>query len=327
MDDRKTMMLTTGKKPEKVAKLLARRASDMKDPRPFKAMWYGESGIGKTYIVLQLLLMNFSVLYFSTEMGGDGLRTVTSGLKALNRLDLLENLLVVPPFVDYEAVSDFLQDPQSICPGLWCDTLDKRITSGEPTKKEAVPGFNPDFIFWDGFSEFQLLYLERYIADELQPDTPRAEREAGLFAVEKDWNMVMNGTLRGSHDFFQIRDPLTGREPHKIVTCKQAEKERDAVPGVDGKPLMKAKKTFILQGAAKKIFEGAFDFIFLATKRTSLKPNEPPSYVWRVEASEKQTAKVRGFELAGVERGEIPADFAALWSRLGLPRSGGEVKT
>jgi len=231
-------------------------------------------------------------------MGGDGLRTVESGLKAAGREDLLANLYEAPAFAGYEEISDFLQDPASRCPDLWTD-------------------FRPDFIFWDGFSEFQLLYLERYIADELGPDSPRAERDAGLFAVEKDWNMVMNGTLRSSHDFFQIRDPLTGSEPHKIITCKQAEKERDPAPATDGKVVMRAKKTFILQGAAKKIFEGAFDFIFLATKRASLKANEPPVYVWRVESSEKQTAKARGFEFLDVK--EIPADFAALWSRLGLP--------
>jgi len=308
-DRSKTMMLTTGKGkggPTKAGKLPGHRASERKEPRPFKGMWYGESGMGKTYIVVQLLLVGFKVLYFSTEMGGDGLRTVESALKKLGREDLLANLYEAPAFADYEEVSDFLQDPASRCPGLWTD-------------------FQPDFIFWDGFTEFQLLYLERYIADELQPDNPRADREAGLMSVEKDWNMVMNGTLRGSHDFFQIRDPQTGREPHKIVTCKQAEKERDAVPGVEGKPApMKAKKTFILQGAAKKIFEGAFDFIFLAAKKDSLKPGEPPSFVWRVQASEKQTAKVRGCEFT---EKEIPADFSSLWSRLGLPLPEDKEKT
>ena len=277
-------------RPAPVARVQMFRA-DKRTDDPVKLMFYGDTGSGKTYVIIALLRLGLNVVYFSTEIGGSGLRTV----KEIATEEELSHLFEIEGLTDYKSLTTFLNNPEELIPEFYDTDI--------------------DMIFWDGGSEAQLVHLEEYIGESIMPKDERSisdARRSGLQLEQRDWSMVMNGTVRMVKDFMSMQNQKTGKRWHKIMTFKESEKERVEDPtGSDAKPKFRAKNTMVIHGAAKKLVEGAFDFIVRARVKTSAVTKES-EYLYCTLPSDSQTAKARGVKLPA----EMPADMATLWAML-----------
>lgn len=278
-------------KPKVVSPVRLIRA-DQAHEKSVKMLLYGDTGTGKTRAILGLLDRGLKILYFSTEIGGSGLLTVEleATQEQMQRLYKLEGLN------DYQTIVKFLRKPDALIPEIYDLDL--------------------DLIFWDGFSEGQLVHLEEYIGEEIHAKNPKDEsdaRSSGLQLETRDWTMVLNGTVRMATDFLLMYNVKTGKPWHKVLTCKEVEKERVEDPAnSDSKPKYRAKNTMLLHGGAKKLVEGGFDLILRTRVKTSaLKPDER-TYIYACAASESQTAKSRGIKLPS----ELGADMGVVWDKV-----------
>jgi len=282
-------------KPTPVSKVRVYRA-DERDDDPVKTMIYGDTGTGKTFVIRDLLRIGLDVLYFSTELGGSGLRTVKEDATP----DMLSHLYEVEGLTDYNTLTTFLKTPEK----LWPEVYDVPI----------------DLVFWDGGSEAQLVQLEEYIGENILPKNEREisdARRSGLQLETRDWSMVLNGTVRMVKDYLNMYNVRTGKRWHKILTFKETEKERvEDLAGGDSKPKYRQKNSMLIHGAAKKLVEGAFDFII----RTRVKTNaieKTSEFLYCTLPSDSQTAKARGVKLPA----EMPADMEKLWGMLARKRN------
>jgi len=282
-------------KPSPVSKVTLYR-SDKREDDPIKIMFYGDTGTGKTRTILGLLRSGLTVLYFSTEIGGSGLRTVKEEASPdeLSRLYELEGL------TDYRTLTTFLRSPEKLISEIY--------------------DLNVDLFFWDGGSEGQLVQLEEYIGESILPKNEREisdARRSGLQLETRDWSMVLNGTVRMVKDYLNMYNVRTGKRWHKILTFKEQEKERiEDLSGADSKPKYRAKNSMLIHGGAKKLVEGAFDFIIRTRVKTSA-VDKTSEFLYCTAPSDSQTAKSRGVKLPA----EMPADMAVLWAMLSKKRS------
>ncbi len=268
--------------------------ADLRGDDPVKLMFYGDTGTGKTYTLWELLRLGLNVVYFSTEIGGSGLRTVKENATD----EELSHLFEIEGLTDYQTLTTFLKTPDKLLP----DFYDQEI----------------DVIFWDGGTEAQLVQLEEYIGENILPKNEREisdARRSGLQLEQRDWSMVMNGTVRFVKDYMNMYNVKSGKRWHKIMTFKESEKERVEDPTSD-KPKYKAKNTMVIHGAAKKLVEGAFDFIIRTRVKTSAVGDKKTEYLYCTLPSDSQTAKSRGVKLPS----EMPADMSVLWPMLAKKR-------
>lgn len=263
-----------------------------------KLLFYGESGTGKTRVIRDLLILGFRVVVVSTDFGGSGLSTVRNELKDMGLSHLGKNLIHAdfPTFTDLE---DFLAHPEQY--------------SFEKYGFKNIYEFDPDWLCWEGLSGYQLHQLDSYISEmpALRSDKKdsgkgvSAQREAGLVLEQSDWGAVKRGTLTPLGDFLALHNFYTGKAWHKYVTCHESEP-------TDKNPKWRP----LLQGAAGKILENAFDIIIETEKKVAppLKAGEPARTIFTYECLGNDTlvAKSRGFNLAPVEE----ADFQKLWKKI-----------
>lgn len=274
-----------------VSPLRIRRADEVFD-ESVKILIYGDTGTGKTRSILGLLSEGLKVLYFSTEIGGTGLMTVRLEAPA----EHLERLYEVEGLRDYRVITEFMRDPGKLLPDIY--------------------EIDPDVIFWDGLTEGQLVHLEEYIGEQIHLKNEREEsdaRRSGLQLEQRDWSMVLNGTVRMVKDYLYMHNTQTGRAWTKIATCKEAEKERVEDPAnSDAKPKYKAKNTMLIHGGAKKLIEGGFDLILRTRVKSSPTKSEDREFLYCTAPRDNQTAKSRGIALPP----EMPGDFSVVWQTI-----------
>ena len=251
------------------------------DPEIYvKAMFFGSPGTGKTWVVKSLLELGFKVLVVTTDVGGDGLNAIIIPMRREGTWEKFRHNLRSQELTGYEEVKAFFKDPENF-EGL-----------------EDLYQWDPDFIFWDGLSGWQQVDVSQYVGD-MTPERSGAKgvsdaRESGLQFEQADWGQIRNATVRGVDDFCGIRNKLTGKPWHKIVTCHEAVKSKGASGGGG---FVEAKEP-LLQGAGGRIIIGAFDLVIRCTAKSDLTDEDGSKriYEYVFPPNQNLVAKVRGYE-------------------------------
>lgn len=264
------------------------------DVDSLKFLIFGNAGTGKTFTAAQLLEEGFRVALLSTDLGDSGHITIKNRLIESGNAHLLGNGALVA--IDgYNDVGKFLDNP-------WKWPISETETLGE---------FDPEFLYWDGFSYFQQAEISEHIGTfEDKKDKERGDfRDSGLVFEERDWGALRNATIRNIKNFLALRRP-NGKPLHKVVTCLEDTKMKPVSSNArDGQTLVELSKPLI-QGAGGRLILGGFDLI-CKTKAVD-KRDAPREFKLIFGGHENQVAKNRGFTVEDVE----PAEFGKLVRRL-----------
>lgn len=262
-------------------------------------MLFGNWGTGKTRSIWELLKLGFKVLVINTDIGKRGFLTLRGAAMAEGKLELLQNCVVLD-LVSYDEVREFLENPESFFPEIYT--------------------FDPDFVYWEGFSSFQQIDVSEYVGGmthtRAEGNKEVSEQVAsGLHFEQMDWGLVKNATVRGLDKFCSLHNPRTGKVWHKIVTCHESYKiKKQSNPGQKGQEYVETKMP-MLQGAGGQIVGGAFDLIIRTVKVTKSGEElgeEDRNFKYVVEGDQNLMAKSAGVKLPPV----MDANFGELWKEI-----------
>ena len=267
----------------------ARRGNvGFKAPKPCHMMVMGDWGKGKTFIIVSLLKAGYKVFGIMVDFGKTGFNTVYNHFAVNPKdrtlpdgTDCLANFYEIE--LKYATFVNFRRDPVSMVPDFW--------------------EFDPDFLFVDGMSAYQLAELENTISggDPLRENM--------------DWSgyrKSMNGAIFPMIDLLAIQKP-DGRPLHKIVTYLEEKKsEWEKTGNMDPKTHMEKREVVsgstkygpLLHTGARKLSGAGFDIIF----RCSVEGIKEDKYVFEFHNTEALLKK-RGYALPD----KAPADFAKVW--------------
>lgn len=271
---KKTAFLSGGTKPAKAP----RQIKVYSGADPIKNIYYmifGPWGSGKTHALADLLLSDNKIFVMSTDSGGaNGLNTVRSALKSRGSVDKLSNLRYIN-LDTKDDVEEFLDNPIAYYPALW--------------------EWSPDFLVWEGFSNFQQNYVKiEYETDERIED-------------QRDWDRIKNLTVRPADKFCKLSNPLNPDAPlHKILTCQENVKSYPVM--ANGKQVgneLRETRAPLLQGAGGKHVGAIFDVIIRTTSVGN--DGEDSQHFYYLQGNENLAAKKR-FKLPA----KMPADFSKL---------------
>ena len=265
-----------------------------------RILGYGDVGSGKTLAILGFLQAGLKVLYIPCEIGaGNGLLTLHCAMRDRALLDLKKSLFVVRRLRDYQEYAAFLDEPEKFYPEIY----DVGI----------------DLVCFDSFTVFQLLH----VAEEVEPELRKGEEYFEQLKLDSQaWGRLKNATVKNLNRFNRLYNCKTGKAWHKYMTCLEGDKEK--VPGTglnqtaEGAKIDPAKyapkTTLLLQGAAKKLTESAFDVIIEMRAREKLGGQGKMECVfeYQPQASDKLTAKTRGLVFNPIE----DADMFKLWAKI-----------
>ncbi len=290
----KTMAVTLpkGKKKIKSASL----ADD--DADWFKILLQGQTGSGKTFAIVGLLqTLNrdgkpTKVYVASTDIGGNGLRSVKAELRNLGLEHLLDNVQWVE-FSTYEEFSAFTTSPENTV----------EINGG------SFWAWDPDVIVWDGASNFQESLAWRYVMD-LDPIAKESSesRDAGIQAGIVEYGQLRRITILQIDRFMMIHNP-NGKKIHKLTTVLLDD-------GKESKLTKETKQGPLIIGGARDYMGPAFDII-ITTLASQPPGSKIPTYLYRCEIGGKSVAKVRGQALPAEYMSK--ADMKGLWTYLTVP--------
>ena len=196
----------------------------------FKIMAFGIPGVGKTFGINAFLKMGMKVVVLSSDIGGNGLRTVKAQLKKEGKEDLLKNLYWVD--VDYETFKDFLNDPT---------ILD--IGGGD------IYAFDPDMVVWEGMSTWQMTHLSEFLSASDQEIEDKYQH----------YNIVLRGST-WTLDKFVTMHGKNDKKWHKYVTFHESAPREDKISGEN-------LRGPLLQGSFRSIVAGAFDLVIQMKKK------------------------------------------------------------
>jgi hypothetical protein len=269
-------------KPKRATAPKRRSLSDA-DNNGTKMFAWGYSGEGKTFTLVGFLKAGLKVYVIETDIGGSGINAVKNELKRLGREDLFANIFALE-LPTYDDVAEFLIEPANVDPDIY--------------------DLDIDMLVWDGFTGFQQGQLDEHVMS-LAPagDKVGELRDAGLFANQQDWGGIKRGTLTNMNRALYLNNRKTGKLWHKFVTALADSKSQEY--GAAG------EREFgpLLQGAAKKMIEPAFDLIWQCVKKIDAKG---ATYTYDFGSKPNMLAKQRGYGLETI----LPADSEALWRRI-----------
>lgn len=260
--------------------------------RYIKIGLYGGSGTGKTFGLVDLIeRFNLRVLVVSTDVGGDGLSTVVAELQRRGRADLADTHVFHITLGTYDEFSEFVDKPELFFPEIYDVDI--------------------DILAWDGFSGFQQYQVSEYVEGL---DTIY-DRE-GKLITNKYWGEIRNATSKMLNKFLYRHNKKTGKLWHKYVTMLISDAAREeslasATSEAERQKLKKDVKVPFIQGSAAKLIEPAFDF-FAQTGTRKDPEKKTTEFVYRVEPSDKQKAKVRGVNFPPI----IPGTMGDVWAEL-----------
>lgn len=279
------------------------RKLSSQEKKGLKIMLFGPSGTGKTYALKDLVEMGLKVLVLTTDIGGSGLNAIEIPLRAEGKHHLLDNILEIQ-LPDYPSVEKFLKDPTKFI-----------------NKEQAgvdLYDWDPDVLFWDGFSSFQQIDIQEYIGAMEAGKKSTEQRVSGLRMEQSDWGDIRNATVRAANRFCELNNRKTGKIWHKIFTSLESVKSK---PSADNKSVLEESKEPALQGAGAIFVKGAFDLVIktkVVIKNGGSKDEDPRAFTYVIFGHENLASKVRGFQLPP----SMPANFGDLFrsclSQLGM---------
>ena len=260
-----------------------------------KIQLFGSPGTGKTFLGKALLELGFKVLFLTTDLGGDGLNSIVIPMRREGTWDKYRQNMRSVEIEGYDEVSSFLAAPESVFPDIY--------------------DWDPDFIFWDGLSGWQLIDIGEKVGEYAVGDKASEAERDGLQMNQQKWGQIQRATFRGLSDFCALRNKKTGRVWNKVATCLEAVKSKG-----NGQGGFTESKEPLLQGAGGRLAQGAFDVI-VRTSITSSPIDEDGSkreYNYILQGHQNMAAKVRGFQLPP----KMPADgkklITEIFTQLGL---------
>lgn len=278
-----------------VAKTLADDDADW-----IKMLLLGPTGSGKTFSLVGVLeSLNREgkpnkLFVASTDLGGNGLRSVKQELRLRGRTDLLANLAWYE-FQNYEEFAAFTTNPA--------------IVEVTPVNGTAMGlwQFDPDVLAWDGMSSFQESHVWSYVMGLTSiAKAPTEAREAGVQADQVDWGQIRRVTILQLDDFLLIHNP-NGKKIHKLCTCILDDGKEDKLSG-------ETKRGPLIQGAARSYMVIAFDAIL--TCAIVSKPGvKVPEYMYKCDPGGTTVAKKRGLPIEP----NVKADMGAVWTTITSP--------
>ncbi len=257
----------------------------------FKLLVQGHTGTGKTLFLSGIAQCvgpdghPLRIFVASTDIGGNGLRSVKEQLASVGREDLIANVHYVE-FSDYETFAAFTTNPDDVVDGFWA--------------------WDPDVICLDGLANLQESHIWRYILslDPLAKDAAETRTE-GVQAGMAEWGQIRRCTILQIDQFLMLHNP-NGKKVHKLVTVLLDD-------GKESKLTHEIKKGPLILGAARDYIGPAFDAIITAI--ASSKPgSKDVQYSYRCDITGNSVAKIRGLKLP--EAILAKADSKALWETL-----------
>jgi hypothetical protein len=261
---------------------------DEVEARYIKGMLFGPWGGGKTFTINALLELGFKVLVLTTDIGGDGLNTVILEQKKKGNAGLLKNIRKVE-VEDYEACKSFIDRPETYVPDIY--------------------EWDPDWIFWDGFSGFQQVDISEHVEDAGKQD------DSDLQFEMNQWGQVRNATIRTVSNFLDINNKQTGRKWHKLLTCQENVRTK---PGKAGEGPQDTVSP-LLQGAGGILMGAGFDFIWRVVAKTEgVGTTAKAKFVYETKPSNERWAKSRGFEFPETMDANFEGAVKEMFSQLDI---------
>jgi hypothetical protein len=286
--------------PNKVANVVrspAVRVASLADEeeRYLKGMLFGPWGGGKTFTINHLLELGFKVLVLTTDIGGDGLNTVILDQKQKGNAHLLKNIRKVE-VDDYDACVSFIKKPEAYMTDLY--------------------DWDPDWVFWDGFSGFQQVSISEHVGDQGSEKAEEKGQNTDLQFEMSQWGQVRNATIRAVSNFLDIHNKKTGRKWHKILTCQENIRTK---PGKEGEGPVDTVSP-LLQGAGGILMGAGFDFIWRVLSKTQGVGSKAVSkHVFETKPSHERWSKSRGFEFPEVMDADFGAAVTTMFQQLDIP--------
>jgi hypothetical protein len=209
----------------------------------------GLPGTGKTKFTADLIEAGAKIFSLNTDPGGCGEETILAQcIKNGTKDKFIKNFRAVS-ISDYDTLQEFLENPLKFYPKLW--------------------DFNPDFLSWEGFANFQQVILSEKvseIAEELAAESKNNKNVSeavseGFKYEQQQWGMIRNGTIRRSEEFIQIKNP-SGKPLHHILTMHESvESIQLKDSNGQSKSEERASARPAVNGAGKNFLGGGFALI------------------------------------------------------------------
>ena len=261
-----------------------------------KALIFGNSGSGKTYIIRALLELGYKVLVLSTDLGGDGLNSIIIPMRTDGTWATYKNNLRSVEIEGYDEVANFLARPESLVPDIY--------------------DWDPDFLFWDGMTGWQINDVGEKVGDYSVGDKASAAEQDGLQLNQQKWGQIQRATYRGLSDFCAMRNQKTGKIWHKIATCLETIKSKGAGAGGG---FVEGREPY-LQGAGGRMAMAAFDLIVRTSIQSSpLDEDGSKREFWYIlQGHQNLAAKVRGYQLPPKMKADAKELIRLLMGQMGL---------
>lgn len=261
----------------------------------FNLLVYGESGMGKTKIAVDLLLLGFKVVLVDTDFGRKSKETIQNYFyDHPEHMKFYDNNLMVIDDLDVEGVMAFCRNPASIYPEIY--------------------DWNPDVLFWDGMSAYQQGDLE---ADLCRDDFKRDDADYST------WRGSRNGTIFPLMKFLNQHNINTNKQWHKVVTLMEDErvdrrKGASAAEKKKGEDIIVGSETKgpMLNTTARDLAGAGFSIVLQCLK-TTLGNEVTFKYITR-------GAKIISKDRFGLPA-ELPGDFKEVYRKYIEPKIKGSA--
>ena len=261
-----------------------------------KIQLFGSPGTGKTFLGKALLELGFKVLFLTTDLGGDGLNSIVIPMRREGTWNKYRQNMRSVEIEGYDEVSSFLAAPESVFPDIY--------------------DWDPDFIFWDGLSGWQLIDIGEKVGEYAVGDKASEAERDGLQMNQQKWGQIQRATFRGLSDFCAMRNIKTGRSWHKVATCLETLKSKGANSGGG---FVEGREPY-LQGAGGRMAMAAFDLVIrTAIMSSPLDEDGSKREFWYIlQGHQNLAAKVRGYQLPPKMKADGRALISLLFEQMGV---------
>ncbi|CAB4142452.1 hypothetical protein UFOVP434_11 [uncultured Caudovirales phage] len=211
----------------------------------------GLPGTGKTKFLADLIEAGAKIFTINTDPGMVGEETILAQCIKNGTKDKFTKNFRGIRLSTYDLVNEFFENPLKFYPKLY--------------------DYAPDFLVWEGFANWQQtklsekvseLYVEEVEQSKSNSKVISETRSEGFKYETQDWGKIRNGTVNGIEDFLMMKNAVTGKLFHHILTMHEAvETISVKTEGGLAKSEEKASGRPAVQGAGKNFLGGGFSLI------------------------------------------------------------------